>query len=47
MLLYHKDSKQPVDCHPTKVSSMESKGWKTKPPTTTTKTVKTEEKANG
>ena len=48
MLMYHKQTKQPVDCHPSKVESMKAKGWNPKPPTTTTKAVKpAEEKANG
>lgn len=29
MKLYHPDSSEPVDCHPSKVDDMLAKGWTT------------------
>ena len=31
MLMYHKDSKEPVDVHPSQVESMKNNGWTEKP----------------
>jgi len=44
MLMYHKNSKEPVDCHPSQIESMKAKGWTEKP---TTKPKPKEEKVNG
>ena len=32
MLLYHPESKDPVDAHPTQVEWMKQNGWSDKPP---------------
>ncbi len=31
MLMYHKDSKEPVDVHASQVENMERAGWTSKP----------------
>ena len=43
MLMYHKNSKQPVDVHPSQVETMKNRGWTVKPAKSSTK----QEKENG
>ena len=31
MLMYHKQSKEPVDVHQSQIENMERRGWTTKP----------------
>ena len=31
MLMYHPDSKEPIDAHPSQIESMKNNGWTEKP----------------
>ena len=35
MLMYHKDSKEPIDVHPSQIESAKNMGWEEKPITKT------------
>ncbi len=45
MLMYHKNSKEPVDVHPSQIENAKARGWTEKP--TSPKPKKDEVNANG